>query len=211
MGIIRAGILSKVSGKVAGVVGGSWKDRAYLREYVIPANPNTTPQQVQRGKMSVGVQFAKSLVGQVFNKYTDKFERGMSGFNRFIKDNMALFVAPIGFATVKMTNGKLWGAVDSTLTSAAHKLDWAVNPGDFGNNGAASDKMYCVGYDTTTGLWYFAAAETTRGTGAISITCPVAAVGHVFWSYIWCAKYSATSPTLLEMISDSKAATIVLA
>ena len=41
MGIIQSGILSPVSGKVAGVVGGKWKDKAYLRAWVKPANPNS--------------------------------------------------------------------------------------------------------------------------------------------------------------------------
>ena len=44
MAKIKAGILSKVSGKVAGVVGGTWKGTNYLRELVKPANPNTPLQ-----------------------------------------------------------------------------------------------------------------------------------------------------------------------
>src|SRR5690606_2396552 len=94
MGKIRSGILSRVSGKVAGVVGGNWKNVAYLREYVVPANPNTAAQAAQRAKFSACVAFAKPLVGPIFQAYTDKFQKNMSGYNAFIKSNISLFPAP---------------------------------------------------------------------------------------------------------------------
>ena len=210
MGVIRAGILSTVSGKVAGVVGGKWKDKSYLREWVRPANPNTTPQQVQRGKMSVGVAFAKALTGQVFNKYTDKFERSMTGFNRFIKDNMALFLSPITYASVKMTNGKLWGIPTASISCSALTATISWTPSDLGNNGSATDMIYSVGYDETTGLWYFQTTEKARSLGASAIHVPASAVGHTLAVYAWTAKYSSTSPTLLEMISNSMYLTVVV-
>jgi hypothetical protein len=211
MGIIRAGILSRVSGKVAGVVGGSWKDKAYLREYVIPANPNTTPQQTQRSKMRIGVAFAKPLVGQVFNHYTDRFERGMSGFNRFIMDNMALFLTPITFNLIKMTNGKLWGVPTAVVTCAAGDIAFTFTAGDIGNNGHATDKVYSCAYDATTGIWYFQAAELARSFGVVGFSLPASTIGHVMHGYVWAAKYSLTSPTLLEMISNSTYGTVVSA
>lgn len=203
MGVIRAGILSRVSGKVAGVVGGTWKNKAYLREYVIPANPNTTPQQVQRAKMSVGVAFGKPLVGQVFNKYTDKFERGMSGFNRFIKDNMALFLAPVTYASIKVTNGKLWPPQAVIAELAATTVTIGFASADLGNNGAGTDKIYAVVYDSISTLWHFAAAEVARSTGTIDVEVGAGTIAAMSKAYIWAAKYSVTSPTLLEMISNS--------
>ena len=203
MGVIRSGIFSGVSGKVGGVVGGRWKDKSYFREFVRPANPNTTPQQTQRGKMRIGVAFAKALVGQVFNKYTDKFERSMTGFNRFIKDNMALFLSPITYASIKMTNGKLWAPTTVVSEYNVNKIQATFSATDFGNNGAGTDKIYAVAYYTTNGLWHFAAAETLRSSGAIEIPMPTGLTAANMKFYIWAAKYSATSPTLLEMISNS--------
>lgn len=89
MAKIKAGILSKVSGKVAGVVGGTWKGTNYLRELVKPANPNTPLQQAQRGKMSFVVKTARQLVGDVLNPYLNKFCKTMSGYNWFCKENIA--------------------------------------------------------------------------------------------------------------------------
>lgn len=91
MAIIKAGILSKVSGKVAGVVGSTWKGKNYLRELVKPANPNTALQQAQRGKMGACVKVARTLVGDVFKPYLDKFLKEMSGYNWFVKNNIAKF------------------------------------------------------------------------------------------------------------------------
>lgn len=88
MAIIKAGILSKVSGKVAGVVGGTWKGKNYLRELVKPANPNTAAQQAQRGKMSFVVACARQLVGDVLNPFLNKFCKTMSGYNYFCRENI---------------------------------------------------------------------------------------------------------------------------
>ena len=89
MAKIKAGILSKVSGKVAGVVGGTWKGQNYIRELVKPANPNTALQQAQRGKMSFVVKTARQLVGDVLNPFLNKFCKTMSGYNWFCKENIS--------------------------------------------------------------------------------------------------------------------------
>jgi hypothetical protein len=203
MGVIRAGILSRVSGKVAGVVGGSWKNKAYLREYVIPANPNTTPQQVQRGLMAVIVAFGKALVGPIFNAYTDRFERGMSGFNRFVKDNIAVALSPITYASVKLANGKLWKPDTVVSLYAGSGVSITFDGSSIGNNGAASDNIYAAAYVATLGLWYFPVAEVLRSADAITIVVPAGLNPIDVHTWIFAIKRSVTSPTLVEMISDS--------
>jgi hypothetical protein len=203
MGVIRSGILGGVSGKIGGVVGGSWKDRKYLREYVIPANPNTTPQQAQRSKMSIGVAFGKALVGQIFNQYTDKFERGMSGFNRFIKDNMDYFLSPVTYASIILTNGKLWASPRTTTIYSTPGMSLSWTGASVGNNGAATDHVYAAVRNNTTGLWFFPAAEVHRSVGSIAVETGDVAGGTTFATYLFFAKYSLTSSTLLEMISNS--------
>jgi len=91
MAKIKAGILSKVSGKVAGVVGSTWKGQNYLRELVKPANPNTPLQREQRGKMASVVACARHFTGDVFRPYLDKFLKRMSGYNWFVRENIAKF------------------------------------------------------------------------------------------------------------------------
>jgi len=199
MGIIQAGILSPVSGKVAGVVGGKWKDKAYLRSYVIPANPNTASQQAQRTKFSDCVDFAKPLVGQCFNSYTDKFIRSMSGFNFFIKRNIAEFDGAPVWSNLKLTEGPLSAPIIGACSyiSPNITIPWTKN---LGNNGLDTDKVFAVVYDKSTGIFAFAPAEADRFSETMSFDVGAGLVENNQQCYIWAAQYVAT---VLVMISNS--------
>ncbi len=204
MGKLTSGILGPVSGKVAGVVGGRWKDKQYLRGYAIPANPNTAGQQVQRGKLADCVAFCKPLVGPIFNTYSDKFIPSMSGFNAFIKANIALFDGSPAYASIKFTEGKLWmGDIDTCLDNGA-TVD-CIFATTLGNNGLATDKIYAAVCHTTDNLWRFAAAEVLRSAGTIAVPVEAAwdAADMQFW--LFSAKYVSG---VLTMISNSKYAQV---
>lgn len=203
MGKLRSGILGHLSGKVAGVVGSRWKDQSTLREYVIPANPNTTPQQVQRSLMRVAVGFLKALVGQVFNVYVDKFQKTMSGFNYAISQNIAYCSISPTYANIRLTWGALWGILPTDAAFGAGETIFTWDPAALGNNGHSTDKVYAVVYDNSTNQWSFAVAAVNRSTGTITVPTPDAVSEANLKGYIWAAKYSATSPTLLEMVSNS--------
>ena len=131
MAKIKAGILSKVSGKVAGVVGGTWKGTNYLRELVKPANPNTPLQQAQRGKMAFVVAVARQLVGDVLNPYLNKFCKTMSGYNWFCKENIKrLAGTPLKFSSAPVLSfGTLQsGAVLSTGADADYGISFSAIP-----------------------------------------------------------------------------------
>ena len=125
MAKIKAGILSKVSGKVAGVVGGTWKGTNYLRELVKPANPNTPLQQAQRGKMSFVVAVARQLVGDVLNPYLNKFCKTMSGYNWFCKENIKkLGGTPLAFTSAPVLS---FGTLASgALSASGADVDYGV-------------------------------------------------------------------------------------
>ena len=89
MAKIKSGILSKVQGKVAGVVGATWKGKNYLRELVKPGNPNTPAQQLQRGKMSTAVKASRTFLAPVLTRFVSKFVKDMSAYNWFVKQNIA--------------------------------------------------------------------------------------------------------------------------
>lgn len=107
MAKIQAGILSQVRGAVGGVVGGTWKGKNYLRQRVTPANPNTVAQQEKRGEFGRAVAFAKTILGPVLNTYVDPFQKYMSGFNWFIKQNKTKFKEDTNYSTLILTDGKL--------------------------------------------------------------------------------------------------------
>jgi len=201
MARLRSGILGNVRGKVSGVVGSQWKDKNYVREYVLPANPNTAAQQVQRDKMKDIVAFCKTLVGPVFNAYTDKFQKSMSGFNFFIKQSIAEFDGSPTYANLKLTEGKLF-PVDKTdcvyiTGTPVLNIDWV---GALGNNGAVTDKVFAAVHDTSTGFWYFPAAEVARSVQLIAVVVPAGLTNTNLECYVWAIKYSGT---LVSMISDS--------
>ena len=126
MAKIKAGILSKVSGKVAGVVGGTWKGTNYLRELVKPANPNTPLQQAQRGKMSFVVHVARQLVGDVLNPFLNKFCKTMSGYNWFCKENIVLLSGtPLKFSSApKLSFGTL---ATGTIATSGADADYGIS------------------------------------------------------------------------------------
>lgn len=131
MAKIKAGILSKVSGKVAGVVGGTWKGTNYLRELVKPANPNTPLQQEQRGKMSFVVKAARQLVGDVLNPYLNKFCKTMSGYNWFCKENISKASGtPLKFASApSLSFGTLAsGSMETDLTACDYGFNLKSKP-----------------------------------------------------------------------------------
>lgn len=199
MGIILNGILGAVSGKVAGVVGAKWKDKAYLRAFVKPANPNTAAQQVQRTKFSDVVNFAKSLVGQVFNAYTDKFQKSMSGFNFFIKRNIDIFDGTPDYTVIKVTEGPLKTPTATLAVLAANTVTITFSTG-LGNNGLADDDIFAAVYNKDNGLWAFPDAEVNRSTGTIDIDVESGSSATDLQTYVWAAQ---SVGGILDIISNS--------
>jgi hypothetical protein len=202
MAKIFTGILGPASGKVAGVVGGRWKTQNYVRGYVIPSNPNTAAQQTQRTKFQKCVAFATFLVGPVFNVYSDKFLKSLSGFNFFVSHNVAHFTTPPAYQSLLVTEGKLYTPVITTVTNNTVnswvEIKWSTA---VGNNGSATDKVYGLVYNVTKDLWGFFAAEELRSAGSVGHQVVISnAASDVCECYIFAAKYVGT---VLDMISNS--------
>jgi len=161
------------------------------------------PQQLQRLKMMRAVGFAKALVGPVFNVYTDRFQRSMSGFNRFVKDNIAYCLSTITFASITMLSGKLWTPTTLVATLDGVALTLIYDGVTVGNNGSLTDKIYACAYDSISMLWFFPAAEALRGDGTIDIGVNAGITATNLKCWLWAAQYSATSPTLLQMTSNA--------
>ena len=199
MGIIQTGILGSVSGKVAGVVGGRWKDKAYLRAYTIPANPNTAAQQTQRTKFSDTVEFAKPLVGQIFNAYTDKFQKAMSGFNFFIKRNIAVFDGSPDLSLVKIAEGPL-SPVNPSLAELDGTEVTISYASSLGNNGLETDAVFAIVYNDVSGVFSFAAAEVARSVHSIVVDVGGGAGASNLHAYVLTAQYVST---VLSIIANS--------
>lgn len=92
MATIKQGILGAFSGKVAGVVGSSWKGIPVMKS--LPpsvANPKTAKQVEQRSRMKACTAFSQSVLADVIKPLNDRFASRMSGFNAFTSRNIANF------------------------------------------------------------------------------------------------------------------------
>lgn len=190
MAKIRSGILGQTTGKVAGVVGGTWKGINYIREYVKPANPRTIAQQVQRSKMSLCVAFIKPAIGPVLNVYMDPITVGKSAYNQFTSSNISKFENPIDYSSIVLTEGKLFAPAITGVTppSPGQPIVIPYNSTN-GSNGSQDDKIYAGAYSTATGSWYFPDAEVERKDGEITINSVGDEVPLDLILFVWAVQY----------------------
>jgi len=137
MGKIKQGILGGFSGKVAGVVGSSWKGINVMRAMPISvANPRTTAQITQRNKFSSSIYFAKKILSTAIKPLWDRWAVQMSGYNAFIARNIEFFgpdyllqPANLVFSEGKMAATPIdsitYDSVNNTLT-----LNWYDDSAD---------------------------------------------------------------------------------
>lgn len=159
MATIKQGILGAFSGKVAGVVGSSWKGIPVMKS--LPpsvANPRTAKQIEQRSRMSACTAFSQSILADVVKPLNDRFASRMSGFNAFTSRNIAAFeggvlskpedlkISPAG------NKAQLIDAIAAeakiTKKNATVSLTWTSDAGT--GKALATDVGYCVVYNRTT-------------------------------------------------------------
>jgi hypothetical protein len=201
MGLNQAGILSPCVGKVSGVVGFRWKDKAALRGYVIPANPRTELQVVQRTKFSECSKFASTILGQILQPLMDPFVRSMSAYNWFVQRNIGCFEVPIDYTSIIMTQGPLWRLQEPTAqwNNGTTSVDFSWEP-TLGNNGLLTDKVYALVYDKTAKVMYISVNIATRETGLESVVLPITHTGANLYSWIGCSQMDGTA---VGKVSDS--------
>jgi len=159
MGKIKQGILGGFSGKVAGVVGSSWKGIAVMKALPLSvANPRTAGQVAQRGKFSNVVAFAGLILSGVIKPLWDRFASGKSGYNEFISTNINLFdaVLPSPEADLIISKGKMAATPIDSLSGAAGQnlvtMDWTDDSGS--GFKLADDETYIVYFNANTGeIW----------------------------------------------------------
>jgi len=145
MGKILNGILGGFSGKVGPVVGGKWKDIDYMRSYVIPANPNTSGQQIVRARFAQCVKYGKQILATLLQTYWDPFYSNMSGFNAFISANYSeLDVTDLIDISCKMAKGSLEQLTAFTVAQISATTLTLTYNGAINGNGLATDVLHLV-------------------------------------------------------------------
>lgn len=190
MAVIKQGILGGFSGKVAGVVGSSWKGISVMKS--LPqsvANPQTAGQVAQRGKFAITVAFAVSILTTIVKPLWDRFAIRQSGYNAFIQSNIDNFDASglVSPADLTISSGKMASSsIDSVATSGVSPtvtVNWTDDSGS--GYKLASDEVYAVCYNETQDVVGVSSAVAVRSDGTIDITLPAnLAVGDVLRFYL---------------------------
>ena len=170
MAKIDAGILSTPRGKVAGVVGASWKGIGYIRAKVTPANPNTTAQQAQRSKMSIVVAAAQSLLATVLIPFVSPFQKKMSGYNWFCKQNISNVADSALGAGIVITSGtNVPPVITPAITASSTAFAGTFEPVADAASGEA-DVVYVAFYDKSANAFTVKAATVTVNTKSYTVS-----------------------------------------
>jgi hypothetical protein len=206
MATLANGILGGVRGKVGGVVGAQWKDKNYIRAYVLPGNPNTPAQQAQRSKMRDAVAFVRPLVGSVMNRFMDPFLKSLSGYNRFIQLNVARFVDLPFFGEIQLVDGKLIPmsqlAISNNPAPDMFDITWdtstiAVDYEQF--------PVHIMVYNINTKIWsYFLDPAVVLINGTITVDVVTNTLDNLV-AYVW---YSQTVNNVLTNVAISASAEV---
>ena len=181
MGVIKRGILGGFSGRVANVVGSSWKGIAYMKSLPLSvANPQTAGQTTQRNAFTAAVFAATSTLTTWIKPLWDRFAQQMSGYNDFVSRNVEFFVD--GVLTVPSS---LKASVGILFVSPILDLSASVGTGHIdielstanGTNGAATDDVYILVFNSTKTTWKGYSNVTTRSVGNFFVADATMEVG----------------------------------
>lgn len=176
MGIIKRGILGGVSGKVANVIGGSWKGIEYLRAMPLSvANPRTTAQVANRDRFRSVTVLASEMLTTVVKPLWDRFAVSMSGYNDFCKVNKDVFSGgTFKHSSLIISRGKMDAPTGLTGTAnpSAHTVTVAWSQDLSDAYASAGDEVY-IAVIGSNGV--FAAASSgsaKRSDGTVTFSYP---------------------------------------
>lgn len=152
MAKVNAPLLSfEARGQIAkAVVHFPWKGINAVRQYVIPANPQSADQTVQRNFMTDAVAEWHGMTPTAadviaWNRYAGTLAKIMSGYNAFVKS--FLDEAILGNTWERLWNLQLYGATDTTIECDIGKVAggnaptilWGTRKTHFPNSAVMAD------------------------------------------------------------------------
>jgi hypothetical protein len=197
-------VFGSISGQQLGVVGANWKGIDYIRKHVIPANPNTVAQQLQRAKFKNMSSFGRRIVDTVLNSYTQPYPKKKSPFNLFMENNVPLQeTEEIDYTKILLFKGSLYNASltpTAPWTQAGDKyVTWPTN---LMGEAKADDKAILLAYNSTRDLFSIQ-PPVAREVGEMN----VAIIGSVMdYIQLWLAFASVDG----QRVSDSVQTSIMI-
>lgn len=174
MAKIKQGILGGFSGKVASLVGTSWKGRAVMKSLPLSvANPRTESQVGQRNKFSKIAELASKILTQFVQPVENPISGNISGYNLFCKDNKQAFTDAGEFVGSRLVcgGGKI-ANLDDIAASGSEASEEFVLTWDNPVGISAirlTDKVYAVVLDESGNPIAVSSGETTRAAETLTI------------------------------------------
>lgn len=123
---MKQGIFGGLSGKVGNLTGSSWKGTPVVKSRPQSvAYPATTGQVAQTTKMSAIVAFCKLILSSWIKPLWDRAAVGMSGYNAFVKANIAEFADGVinSYSTLAMSRGTMAATrIENVVFSDSNKV-----------------------------------------------------------------------------------------
>lgn len=204
MAKIPTGILGAIFGKVGNVVGAKWKGIAYIRAYVIPANPNTDAQKAERDLFRDIVSMASAALGPVLQVFVDPFLRAQSAWAYFIGKARYTYLVEGVYEDILLTQGTLEGAVIIDAIYAAGNVTVSWSETVLGN-GSLTDPACVFVYDKANKVAWFD-SSLTRDDELVQVAVGAGRVATDLQCWLFFADH-ATVPTV-KSFSDFQAAAV---
>lgn len=188
MGIIRRGILGGFSGKVANIVGSSWKGIAVMRSLPLSvANPRTPRQVAQRDKFSMMSKFSSQLLSVWIKPLWDRGAQQMSGYNAFVRENIDKMVlgGQVRPTLGIMSRGVLGSTqlMPQTPVGQVQTVTWDTALSN--SLQSASDLAYIVLVEDRTGLVVgHSSGLVARSAGTASITFDSSSLEDTVYAFL---------------------------
>jgi len=179
MGKISRGILGGFSGRVANVVGSSWKGIAYMKSLPLSvANPRTAAQVAQRSLFANAAVFAKNILVDAIKPLWDRFAQKQSGYNAFIQANIDLFIGETPNPAVNLifSQGQMALTPIDTLVGTVGLTEVAVSWLNDTGEGfkLATDIAYLLVINKTQGNYKAGTINAVRTDLSTTVDLPVA-------------------------------------
>lgn len=189
----------KWDGKVGQTVGAKWKNKATIRTYSIPSNPNTMAQQNVRGAFKEMSQYVAMFADGI--KYKSALNTaGMSVRNAIIKINKEM-IAMNSFdkATLLVSKGGLQkpSSVVAASTPETNTVKVTFTP-PTATNFTAKAEAIVIAVDATNGLVDVFSAKASTGTATGTIAFAQSANVQV---YMYFLDYRGSNKVASESVS----------
>ena len=190
MGIIKRGILGGFAGKVANVVGSSWRGISYIKALPLSvANPRTEGQVNQRNKFTAVTQFLQpnsAMVALGYKAYATGMTARNAAFSYLIQ-NAITGTAPdfsVDPALALLSRGKLQKAVGQTAGYLSDELTvgWTANSTQF--NASPTDVAMVLAYNAAKKESVFVLEGITRADATAVLDIPTYFAGDEVEVYL---------------------------